>query len=188
MDDERTDTKEAAAAAAARSSYRYQGAARFDHRLVAEDEVGELTLNNDQVETVYDLEEHVLVTTEVNEAYSFYKELLREARTSDDPSRGSKSQVAFLRDERLGPVPGEPHAEAHQGQFHRVVHGRQHDGRARRRWSEGGAECDGRTRRGDLLGLQLGRCLRLDGQLLVQRCVYTYGDDILLHNTLLRVV
>ena len=65
------------------------------------DEVGELgeyptatweSVNNDQVETVYDLEEHVLVTTEVNEAYVFYKELLfgRLGRATGtlDPSRG----------------------------------------------------------------------------------------------------
>ena len=65
------------------------------------DEVGELgeyptaaweSVNNDQVETVYDLEEHVLVTTEVNEAYVFYKELLfgrlGKATGTLDPSRG----------------------------------------------------------------------------------------------------
>ena len=33
-------------------------------------------INNQDVENVYDLEEHVLVTTEVNDAYMFYKELL----------------------------------------------------------------------------------------------------------------
>ena len=33
-------------------------------------------INNDSVDKVYDLEEHILVTTEVNDAYVFYKELL----------------------------------------------------------------------------------------------------------------
>ena len=33
-------------------------------------------INNDEVDKVYDLEEHILVTTEVNDAYVFYKELL----------------------------------------------------------------------------------------------------------------
>ena len=33
-------------------------------------------MNNDSVEKVYELEEHILVTTEVNDAYVFYKELL----------------------------------------------------------------------------------------------------------------
>ena len=33
-------------------------------------------VNNDSVDTVYDLEEHILVTTEVNDAYVFFKELL----------------------------------------------------------------------------------------------------------------
>ena len=33
-------------------------------------------VNNDSVDQVYDLEEHILVVTQVNEAYVFYKELL----------------------------------------------------------------------------------------------------------------
>merc|ERR1719407_106679 len=33
-------------------------------------------VNNDSVDKVYDLEEHILVTTEVNDAYVFFKELL----------------------------------------------------------------------------------------------------------------
>ena len=49
-------------------------------------------INNDSVDKVYDLEEHILVTTEVNDAYVFYKELLfgRLGRATGtlDPSRG----------------------------------------------------------------------------------------------------
>ena len=56
---------------------------RVEYRLGSD--VGELgeyptatweAINNDSVEKVYDLEEHILVTTEVNDAYVFYKELL----------------------------------------------------------------------------------------------------------------
>ena len=49
-------------------------------------------VNNDSVEKVYDLEEHVLVVTQVNEAYVLFKELLfgRLGRATGtlDPSQG----------------------------------------------------------------------------------------------------
>ena len=56
-------------------------------------------INNDSVDKVYDLEEHILVTTEVNDAYVFYKELLfgRFGRATGtlDPSRGIVKSHAY---------------------------------------------------------------------------------------------
>ena len=49
-------------------------------------------VNNDSVDQVYDLEEHILVVTQVNEAYVLYKELLfgrlGKATGTLDPSQG----------------------------------------------------------------------------------------------------
>ena len=166
------------------------------------DEVGELgeyptttweAVNNDQVETVYDLEEHVLVTTEVNEAYVFYKELLfgRLGRATGtlDPSRGvrvkSHSYATSAWDlfqvnlmQKLVKANSIVWFTVANTMDALVAGGRKEELNAMGVADEviywgcnSGDVCDGS-----------------DGQLLVQRCVYTYGDDILLHNTLLRTL
>jgi hypothetical protein len=166
------------------------------------DEVGELgeyptvtweAVNNDEVETVYDLEEHVLVTTEVNEAYAFYKELLfgrlGKATGTLDPSRGvrvkSHSYATSAWDlfqvnlmQKLVKANSIVWFTVANTMDALVAGGRKEELNAMGVPDEviywgcnSGDVCDGS-----------------DGQLLVQRCVYTYGDDILLHNTLLRTL
>ena len=150
-------------------------------------------VNNDQVETVYDLEEHVLVVTQVNEAYVLYKELLfgRLGRATGtlDPSRGVRVKshsyatsawnlFQVKLDAKLIKANSIVWFSVANTMDALVAGGKKDELNAMGVTDEmiywgcnSGDVCDGS-----------------DGQELVQRCVYAYGDDILLHNTLLRTL
>ena len=151
------------------------------------------SVNNDQVETVYDLEEHVLVVTQVNEAYVLFKELLfgRLGRATGtlDPSRGVRVKshsygtsawnlFQVKLDAKLIKANSIVWFSVANTMDALVAGGKKDELNAMGVTDEmiywgcnSGDVCDGS-----------------DGELLVQRCVYAYGDDILLHNTLLRTL
>ena len=150
-------------------------------------------VNNDQVETVYDLEEHVLVVTQVNEAYVLFKELLfgRLGRATGtlDPSVGVRvkshsyatsawNSFQVKLDAKLVKANSIVWFSVANTMDALVAGGKKDELNAMGVTDEmiywgcnSGDVCDGS-----------------DGQELVQRCVYAYGDDILLHNTLLRTL
>ena len=148
-------------------------------------------VNNDSVEKVYDLEEHVLVVTQVNEAYVLFKELLfgRLGRATGtlDPSVGVRVKshsyatsawnlFQVKLDAKLIKANSIVWFSVANTMDALVAGGKKDELNAMGVTDEmiywgcnSGDVCDGS-----------------DGQELVQRCVYAYGDDILLHNTLLR--
>ena len=149
-------------------------------------------INNQDVEHVYDLEEHVLVTTEVNDAYMFYKELLfgRLGRATGtlspdvgirvkSHSYATSAWSAFQEklDDRLVKansivwvsVANTMDALVAGGQKAMLTAMGVSDDMLYWGCNDEGNTCDGST------GLEL-----------VQECVYTYGDGILVHNTMLR--
>ena len=150
-------------------------------------------VNNDSVEKVYDLEEHVLVVTQVNEAYVLFKELLfgRLGRATGtlDPSVGVRvkshsyatsawNSFQVKLDAKLVKANSIVWFSVANTMDALVAGGKKDELNAMGVTDEmiywgcnSGDVCDGS-----------------DGELLVQRCVYAYGDDILLHNTLLRTL
>jgi len=150
-------------------------------------------VNNDSVEKVYDLEEHVLVVTQVNEAYVLFKELLfgRLGRATGtlDPSVGVRVKshsyatsawnlFQVKLDAKLVKANSIVWFSVANTMDALVAGGKKDELNAMGVTDEmiywgcnSGDVCDGS-----------------DGQELVQRCVYAYGDDILLHNTLLRTL
>ena len=150
-------------------------------------------VNNDDVDQIYDLEEHILVTTEVNDAYVFFKELLfgRLGRATGtlSPSVGVRVKShAYATsawntfqsnlDDKLIKANSIVWVSVVNTMDTLVAGGMQKELNAMGVADEviywgcnSGKTCDGS-----------------DGELLVGECVYTYGDDILLHNTLLRTL
>ena len=148
-------------------------------------------VNNDSVDQVYDLEEHILVVTQVNEAYVLYKELLfgrlGKATGTLDPSQGVRVKSHSYATSAWNTFQSNLDAKLIKANSivwfsvantmdALVAGGRKDELNAMGVTDEmiywgcnSGDVCDGS-----------------DGELLVQRCVYAYGDDILLHNTLLR--